>query len=100
MEILHKGGVTTFCEAGVVCLSLAVSVQPFPMAGVEDTHLSSTSAPGEADEGALGWGSCMFFAPGAPHPHISEASHCGGHTGACGGWPCPVLAPDRLGVEG
>lgn len=54
MELLHKGCVTRSYEAGVVSLSITVSVQAFSVAGVDAPvpPISSTSAHGEADKRA------------------------------------------------
>lgn len=80
-------GVTSSYEAAVVCLSLAVSIQPFLVVSVD----APTVPLREADK--------VLHVLCPLVPHISEASHHGGHTGALGSWQCPVLAPDRWGVK-
>lgn len=53
MEILHKECGTTSYEAGVVCVSLVVSVQLLLVAGIDAPlpAMSSRSVPGKGDEG-------------------------------------------------
>lgn len=106
MEILHKGCVTRSYEAGVVCLSLAVSLQPFSVAGVDAPAppMSSKSTPGEADKRAplcIVLGALHVLCPVVPHiPTFLRQVTVGATQEPVGSWPCPILAQDRLGVEG